>query len=173
MKMWAILGGVLILCVLFAVVRRLPRGQEAISPGEETQQDESAQAGNPGKSDPVENPGSPVSPAPAEAVLKVFNDFQDCLKNERYEQAWELTTQYFKDKAVRGGGGVEKFKEIVVSQGLAAVTAHPEPVSYMDHKGQTGQLALRVTSPSFGDRKMYYLFIEEDGKWKFNTGYSP
>lgn len=172
MKMWMIIGGVLILCVLFALIRRPPRGQETITPSDETQQGRSAQAGNPGKLDPVEYASSAVSPAQAEAVLKTFSDFQDHLKNERYEQALELTTQYFKD-AELGNSSLEEFKEDVVKKGLAAVTAFPEPIRVMDHKGQTGQLALRVTSPSFGDNILYYLFVEEDGMWKFNTGHAP
>jgi len=122
--------------------------------------------GLPNEPRPADSPGSAVPPAQVQAVTKVFREFQNCLKDEKYEQAWELTTQYFRNEVVRGG--FEEFKEIIVSRDLAEVNMHPEPVGSIE-----GMVALRVTGPSFGDRNMYYLFIEEDGKWRFNTGHSP
>jgi len=119
-------------------------------------------------------PGSTVPPAQAEAVIRAFEEYQACLKDEKYAQAWALTTQYMKDVAMRGGGGVEKFKEMVVRLDMAAVTAPSASVNCMDFLEGCGvQVALRVTGGWAGDRETYYCFVEENGQWKLNKAYDP
>ena len=164
MKKWTIIVAILLCCVLFALVKfSKPQGQNETNQAENTPIEVQADAGDANNAPLAENPGSAVPTAQVEAVIKDWKKFQSCLKDEDYEQAWELTTEHFKTEAVHGG--FEGFKEVVVQMGMATVTIHPESATYID-----GEVALRVTGPSLEGRDMYFLFVEEDGQWKLKTG---
>jgi hypothetical protein len=122
--------------------------------------------GNAGKDPLKQNSGSAVPPAIVEAVIKEFEKFQSCLKDEDYQQAWELTTEHFKNEAVHGG--FEGFKSTCIQMGMATVTLYPESATYID-----GMVALRVTGPLFGGKDLYFSFVEEDGQWKLFEGHNP
>jgi hypothetical protein len=163
MKKWTIIAAILICCVLYALVKfSKPRGQNETNQSVNIPIEEQADSGDPNKAPLVEDPDAAVPPAVVEAVIKDWKKFQSCLKDEDYEQAWELTSEHFRSSVV---GSLEEFKETAVEIGLATVTIHPESGIYID-----GDVALRITGPSLGGREMYFLFVEEDGQWKLLTG---
>ncbi len=164
MKKWTIIVAILLCCVLFALVKfSKPQGQNVTNQTENTPIEAQADAGDPNKAPLAESPGSAVPPTVVEAVIKDWKKFQSCLKDEDYEQAWELTSEHFKSVAVHGG--FEGFKEAVVQMGMATLTIHPESACYIE-----GEVALRITGPLLGGRVMYFMFIEEDGQWKLLEG---
>jgi hypothetical protein len=106
-----------------------------------------------------------VSAVPAvqvEAVTKSLKEFQSCLKEGKYEQAWELTSEYFKQNVCNGS--LEKFKEVCDMIGLATVTVHPESAVI-----NNDQVGLLITGPSLKE-DLYLFFIEEDGQWRLYIG---
>jgi len=169
MKKWIIIVAILICCGLYVLVKfSKPQGQNETNQAENTSIEVQADAGNANEAQLAESPGSAVPPPPppqfeaVEDVAKAFTEFQSCLKDGKYEQAWELTSGYFKQRACNGS--FEKFKEVCDRMGLATATVHPESNVVMDDG-----VGLLVTSPSFED-DLYFFFIEEDGQWKLNIG---
>ena len=166
MKKWTIIVAILICCCLYALVKfSKPQGQNETNQAENTPIEGQADAGNTDKAPLAEGPGSAVPPTVVEAVTKAFKEFQSCFKDEDYKQAWESTSEYFRSSVVKS---FEEFKEAAVRMEMATVTIHPESACYIDD-----EVALRITGPSLGGREMYFLFVEEDGQWKFNTGHTP
>lgn len=166
MNKWTIIVAILICCCLYALVKfSKPQGQNETDQAADTPIEAQADAGDPNKAPLVESPGSAVPPTQVEAVTKAFQEFQSCLKDEDYKQAWELTSEHFRSSVVKS---FEEFKEVCVQKEMATVTLHPESACYIDD-----EVALRITGPSLGGREMYFMFIEEDGQWKLLEGYSP
>lgn len=164
MKKWTIIVAILICCLLYALVKlSKPQGQNETDRAENLPAEVQANTEEPNNAPLVEGSDSAVPADQVEAVLKDWKKFQSCLKDEDYEQAWELTTEHFKTEAVHGG--FEGFKEAAVQMGMATLTIHPESACYIE-----GEVALRITGPSLGGREMYFLFVEEDGQWKLLTG---
>lgn len=163
MKKWMIIVAILICCVLYALVKfSKPQGQNETDQTENPPIEVQADVGEPNNAPSAESPGSAVPPTQVEAVTKAFREFQSRLKDGKYEQAWELTSEYFKQKGCNGS--FEKFKEVCDRIGLATATVHPQSGVVMDDR-----VGLLVTSPSFKD-DLYFFFIEEDGQWKLYIG---
>ncbi|NQT02516.1 MAG: hypothetical protein HQ580_10860, partial [Planctomycetes bacterium] len=96
MKKWIVIVVILICCGLYALVKfSKPQGQNATNQAEDTPIEAQADAGDPNKAPLVESPGSAVPPTVVEAVIKDWKEFQSCLKDEDYQQAWELTSEHF------------------------------------------------------------------------------
>ena len=163
MKKWMIIVAILICCVLYALVKfSKPQSQNETDQTENPPIEVQADVGEPNNAPSAESSSSAVPPTQVEAVTKALTEFQSCLKDGKYEQAWELTSEYFKQRGCNGS--FEKFKEVCDGIGLATATVHPESSVVMDDG-----VGLLVTSPSFED-DLYFFFIEEDGQWKLNIG---
>ncbi len=153
---------ILICCVLYALVKfSKPQGQNETDQTENPPIEVQADVGEPNNAPSAESPGSAVPPTQVEAVTKALTEFQSRLKDGKYEQAWELTSEYFKQKGCKGS--FEKFKEVCDRMGLATATVHPESGVVMDDR-----VGLLVTDLSMED--LYFFFIEEDGQWKLYIG---
>jgi hypothetical protein len=165
MKKWIVIVAILICCVLYTLVRfSKPQDRNETNQAENPPIEVQADTGDTNKAPLAESPGSTVPPTQVEAITKALREFQSCLKDGKDEQAWELTSQYFRSRVV--GGGFEKFKEKVTGEmsALATATVHPESAIVIDDR-----VGLLVTSPSFED-DLYLFFIEEDGQWKLDIG---
>ena len=165
MNKWIIIGAVLICCLLFALVKlSRPQGQNATNPAENTRTEERADAVETNNTSPAENSGPIVPPSQPhiDAAVKALTEFQNCLKDGKYEQAWELTTGHFRQNVCNGN--FEKFKEVCDQIKLATVTIHPESAVVIND-----QVGLLITGPSL-ESDLYLFFIEEDGKWRLYIG---
>jgi hypothetical protein len=163
MKKWVIIGAVLICCLLFALVKfSRPQGPKATNPAENTRIEERADAVETNNTSPAKNSGPTVPPAKVEAVAKTLTEFQSCLKNGKYEKAWELTSGHFRQNVC--DGNFDKFKEVCDQIKLATVTVHPESAVVIND-----QVGLLITGPSL-ESDLYLFFIEEDGKWRLYIG---
>jgi len=171
MKKFIVIAVILMCFLVYAIVKlsmseyqNKSQNQKAYKQAEETQSAKQINADNTDKATPEEDSGSavPATAAQVEAVTKALTEFQSCLKDGEYEQAWELTSEYFKQRACNGS--FEKFKEVCDRIGLATATVHLESSVVMDDG-----VGLLVTSPSFIE-DLYFLFVEEDGQWKLNIG---
>jgi len=111
--------------------------------------------------------GAVVSPR-IKAAAKVLRKFLDCIKDTDYEQAWNLTSTYFKDTVLKGKG-FEEFKEGAgkMADVWGTATVHPE----LSTESPNGNPAIRIMGPSI-NREMYFILIEEDGQWKILTGHN-
>ena len=162
MKKWMIIVAILICCVLYALVKfSKPQSQNETDQTENPPIEVQADVGEPNNAPSAESPGSAVPPTQVEAVTKALTEFQSCLKDGKYEQAWELTSEYFKQRGCKGS--FEKFKELCDRMGMATATIHPESAVATDDG-----VGLLVTDLSMED--LYFFFIEEDGQWKLNIG---
>jgi len=162
MKKWMIIVAILICCVLYALVKfSKPQSQNETDQTENPPIEVQADVGEPNNAPSAESPGSAVPQTQVEAVTKAFREFQSRLKDGKYEQAWELTSEYFKTEAV--DGGFEGFKEVCDRAGLATATVHPKSAVVID-----GRVGLLVTDLPLED--LYFFFIEEDGQWKLYRG---
>ncbi len=124
------------------------------TPAEETQSAKQINADNTDKATPEEGSGSAVPAVQVEAVTKVLSEFLSALKSEDYEQAWKLTSEFFKSKL-----SFEEFKKVPETVNL---TIHPESAINIE-----GRVGLLVTLPS-EEQGMYFLFNQEDGQWKLD-----
>jgi len=111
--------------------------------------------------------GAVVSPR-IEAAAKVLREFLNFVRDKDFEQAWNLTSEYFKDTALKGRG----FEEFKVGAGKMAVvygtaTVHPE----LSTESPDGNPAIRIMGPSI-NREMYFILVEEDGQWKILAGHN-
>ena len=168
MKKWIIIVAILICCILYALVKfSKPQGQNATDQAENTQIEGQADAGNTNKAPLAESPSPAVPPPPPqfeaiEDVAKAFTEFQSCLKDGKYEQAWNLTSGYFKQRACNGS--FEKFKEVCDQIELATATVHPKSAVVIGDR-----VGLLITGLSL-EEDLYLFFIEEDGQWKLYIG---
>jgi hypothetical protein len=165
MKKWIIIVAILICCVLYALVKfSKPQVQNKTNRAENAQIEERTDAGNTNNDPLAESTSSAVPPPPVkqfeaiEDVTKAFTEFQSCLKDENYEQAWNFTSEYFKQRACNGS--FEKFKEFCYQKELATATIHSKSAVVLG-----GRLGLLISSPSL-EKDLYLFFIEEDGHWK-------
>ena len=140
------------------------------TPAEETQSAKQINADNTDKATSGEDPNSDsarsvvqvdVPAAQVEAVIKAFSEFKSAIKSEDYEQAWKLTSEFFKSK-----GSFEDFKKDMPGERikLANAAIHPESATNIE-----GRVRLLVTSP---EDELYLSFIQEDGQWKLYGGRS-
>ena len=167
MKKWIIIVAILICCVLYALVKfSKPQGQNETSQAKNAQIEEQTDAANTNNTPLAESYGSAVPPPPPplsqfeaiEDVTKAFTEFQSCLKDGKYEQAWNLTSGYFKQRACNGS--FEKFKEVCNQKELATATIHPKSAVVFG-----GRLGLLISGPSL-EKDLYLFFIEEEEQWK-------
>ncbi|MHC4519005.1 MAG: hypothetical protein ACYTAS_10480 [Planctomycetota bacterium] len=166
MKKWIAIFAVLICCFVYAIVKlseseyqAMSQGPSPNTPAEETPSVKEIDADNMDEATPEKVLGSPATAAQAEAVAKVFSEFQNAIKSEDYEQAWELTSESFKSQ-----GSFEEFKQGIADKGDVLPTATSHPEAAIDIEGRVGLL---VTVPS-EEQGMYFFFIQEDGQWKWN-----
>lgn len=160
MKKWIIIVAILICCGVYVIVKfSKPQGQN--------ENNQAARTAGPGESGQVtsQNAATPTARpdnAQVEAVVGAFTEFQSCLKDQDYEQAWKLTSGNFRQIVCEGD--FEKFKEVCDRIGLATATVHPKSAVVID-----GRVGLLVTSPSFKE-DLYFFFVEEDGQWRLHIG---
>lgn len=125
------------------------------TPSEETQSAKQISADNTDKATTKEVSGSPIPADQVEAIVKVFGEFQSAIKSEDFEQAWKLTSEFFKSKV-----SFEEFKKIPPGLEDAAI----DPDSAINIAGCVGLL---VTIPPH-EEGIYLLFNQEDGQWKLH-----
>ncbi len=174
MKKWIAIAVILMCCLVYAIVKlsmseyqnvndtseekqstkQINAGNtDKATPAEETQSAKQINADNTDKATPEEGSGSAVPAVQVEAVTKVFGEFLSAIKSEDYEQAWKLTSEFFKSKL-----SFEEFKK--VEPETVNLTIHPESAINIE-----GRVGLLVTLPS-EEQGMYFLFNQEDGQWK-------
>jgi hypothetical protein len=127
------------------------------TPSEETRSAKQINTENTEKAKPEEDSGSavPATAAQVEAVTKALSEFISAIKSEDYEQAWVLTSGFFKSKL-----SFEEFKK--VEPETVNLTIHPEFAINIE-----GRVGLLVTLPS-EEEGLYFLFNQEDGQWKLD-----
>ena len=160
MKKFIVIAVILMCCLVYAIVKlsmsedqSMSENQNANSRAQETQSAKQINADNTDKATPEEGSGSAVPAVQVEAVTKVLSEFLSALKSEDYEQAWKLTSEFFKSKL-----SFEKFKKF--EPVTVNLTIHPESAINIE-----GRVGLLVTLPS-EEQGMYFLFNQEDGQWK-------
>jgi hypothetical protein len=133
-------------------------------PAQETQSAKQIDADKADTAASEKGSASAVPAAQVEAVTKALREFQSCLNDKKYEQAWALTTEYFKQRV--SDGSFEKFKENMAGEGAAIATAtvHPESATVIE-----GRVGLLISSPSL-EYNIYLCFVEDNGKWKLDIG---
>ena len=156
MKKWIAIAVILMCCLVYAIVKlSMSEDQNAYKQTKETQSAKQINAGNVDKATPKEDSGSAVPAVHVEAVTKVLSEFLSAIKSEDYEQAWKLTSEFFKSQ-----GSFEEFKKSAPE--LVNATIHPE--SAINIKGRVGLL---VTT---SEDDLYLSFIQEDRQWKLYGG---
>ena len=162
MKKFIVIAVILICCLVYAIVKlrisedqSMSENQNAYNRAQETQSAKQINADNTNKATPEEGSGSAVPAVQVEAVTKVLSEFLSAIKSEDYEQAWKLTSEFFKSQ-----GSFEEFKKSAPE--LVNATIHPE--SAINIKGRVGLL---VTT---SEDDLYLSFIQEDGQWKLYGG---
>lgn len=163
MKKFIVIAVILMCCLVYAIVKLsmsenqdMSQNQNAYNQAEETRSAKQIDADNTDKATPEEGSGSPVPAVQVEAVTKVFSEFLSALKSEDYEQAWMLTSEFFKREV-----SFEELKKGAPE--LENATIDPESAINI-----AGRVGLLVTSPSHEER-MYFLFNQEDGQWKLHS----
>jgi len=165
MKKWIVIVVVLICCVLYAMIKFSTSQNENVpDQAQETQIAKQIDADNVDTAASEKGSVSAVPAAQVEAVTKALTEFQNCLKDKKYEQAWDLTTAYFKQRVSEGS--FEKFRENMAGEGagIATATVHPESAAIIE-----GRVGLLISSPSL-KYNIYLCFIEDNGKWKLDIG---
>lgn len=165
MRKWIVIVVILICCGLYAMFKFGASQDENVP--DQAQETQVAKQIDADKADTAASEKGSVSAVPAaqvEAVTKALTEFQSCLKDKKYEQAWELTTEYFKQRV--SDGSFEKFKENMAGEGagIATATVHPESATVIE-----GRVGLLISSPSL-EYNIYLCFIEDNGKWKLDIG---
>lgn len=164
MKKWVVIVAILVCCGLYALVKfSISQSHNANNQAEEAQIKRLADVDKADRIPMAESAGSTVPATQAEAATKVFKEFQSCLMNEKYEQAWKLTSKSYKGGEYKD---FEAFKADMMGKGteVATLNVHPESAT------KSGELIrLLVTSTAQGI-ELYVYFIEEDGQWKFDHG---
>ena len=156
MKKWMIVAAILICCVLYALVKfSKPQGRNETNQVEESRIEVQADAGDANKAPLAESSGSTVPAEQVEAIVKVFGEFQSAMKSEDFENAWKLTSEFFKSRV-----SFEEFKK--VPPGLEDATVDPESAINI-----AGSVGLLVTIPPHKEG-IYLLFNQEDGQWKLH-----
>jgi hypothetical protein len=155
-KKWIIIVAILICCLLYVIVKlSMSEDQNAYKQTEETQSAKQINAENTEKAKPEEGSVSPVPADQVEAIVKVFGEFQSAMKSEDFENAWKLTSEFFKSKL-----SFEQFKK--VPPGLENAIIDPESAINI-----AGSVGLLVTIPPH-EEGIYLLFNQENGQWKLH-----
>jgi hypothetical protein len=165
MKKWIVIVVILICCGLYAMIKFSPSQNETVpDQAQDAQVEKQTDADKADTAASEKGSASAVPAAQVEAVTKALTEFQSCLKDKKYEQAWELTTDYFKQRV--SDGSFEKFKENMAGEGagIATATIHPESATIIE-----GRVGLLITGPSL-KYNIYVCFIEDNGKWKLDIG---
>jgi hypothetical protein len=131
---------------------------------EDPQSAKQIDAGNVDDATPAEDSESAVPAAQVEAIVRVYDEFRNALKDKEYEKAWECTSEYFRQR--ESDGILMNFKEKMDAQGaiFAKAIIHPETAFKMDDL-----VGFLYTGPSFPS-DLYLFFIQEDGQWKLYIG---
>ena len=157
MKKFIVIAVILICFGVYAMVKlSISQYQDANPQEKDIPSAKQTDADNTDRATPEEDSVSPASAVQVEAVTEVFSEFLSAIKSEDYEQAWNLTSEYFKSDV-----SFEEFKKGAPK--LVNATILPE--SAIDIAGRVGLL---VTIPS-EEQGMYFLFNQEDGQWKFHS----
>jgi len=165
MKKCIIVVAILICCGLYVMVKfSMSQNQNVSNQTEETPNTEQINAGNTDKATPEEGSEPAVPADQVEAIVKVYKEFQNALKNKDYEKAWKYTSDYFRQR--ESGGMLMNFKEKMDAQGaiFAKAIIHPETAFKMDDL-----IGFLYTGPSFTS-DLYLFFTQEDGQWKLYIG---
>lgn len=157
MKKFIVIVVILMCCGVYAMVKlSISQYQDANPQEKETQSAKQIDAENTDKSTPEEDSVSPASAVQVEAVTKIFSEFLSAIKSEDYEQAWMLTSEFFKREV-----SFEEFKKGAPK--LVDPTMDPESAINI-----AGRVGLLMTIPS-EEQAMYFFFVQEDGQWKFHS----
>lgn len=164
MKKWIVIAAILICSGLYVMVKfSKPQGQNASNQVEEAHIEGPADVGNNDRVPLAESSSSAVSATQVEAAAEVFGEFQSCLKDQKYEQAWKLTSKFFQSAEY---GDFESFKAAMSSDGAAVATLNLHP----DSAVKSGELLRFLVTSNDQSVELYVYFIEEDGQWKFHHG---
>ncbi len=156
MKKFIVIAVILMCCGVYAMVKlSISQSQNANDQEKETQSAKQTDAANTDKAAPEEDSVSPASAVQVEAVTEVFSEFLSAIKSEDYEQAWNLTSEYFKSDV-----SFEEFKKGAPK--LVNATILPESAINIE-----GRVGLLITT---SEDDLYLFFIQEDGQWKLNGG---
>jgi Ca2+/Na+ antiporter len=165
MKKWMIIVAILICCVLYALVKFCkPQSQNETDQTENPPIEVQADVGEPNNAPSAEDSDSAVPAAQVEAIVKVYNEFQNALKNKDYEKAWKCTSKYFRQR--ESGGNFENFRDKMIAKEtiFAQAIIHPDTAFNMDDL-----VGFLYTGPYFKE-DLYLFFIQEDGQWKLYIG---
>ncbi len=157
MKKIIVIAVILMCCGVYAMVKlSISQYQDANPQEKEIPSAKQTDAENTDRAAPEEDSVSPASAVQVEAVTEVLSEFLSAIKSEDYEQAWMLTSEFFKREV-----SFEEFKKGAPK----LVNATVDPESAIDIAGRVGLL---MTIPS-EEQGMYFLFNQEDGQWKFHS----
>ena len=173
MKKWLIVVAILICLGLYAIVKfSMSQDQDISNQVEQSQTSEqisnSSNAGNADKPAPAEDSEPAVPADQVEAIVKVYNEFKDALKNKNYEKAWEHTSKYFKQRD--SGGNFEQFRDNMIAKEsiFAQAIIHPD-TAFKTALNNEDVVGFLYTGPSF-NVDLYLFFIQEDDQWKLYIG---
>jgi prepilin-type processing-associated H-X9-DG protein len=106
-------------------------------------------------------PAGPVSQAEKDAVIKAFTEFQNSIKGQDYQAAWNLGSEHWRSmfgndiERLKGQMGSEEAKRLFLS-------LHPESVT---------RLGTWLTLDAQGEYELMKLhFVQEGGQWKIYEG---
>ena len=106
-------------------------------------------------------PAGPVSQAEKDAVIKAFVEFQNSIKGQDYQAAWNLGSEHW---CSMFGNDIGRFKEQVGSKEASGLflSLHPESVT---------RLGTWLTLDAQGEYELMKLhFVREGGQWKIYEG---
>lgn len=112
-------------------------------------------------SDEARKGAEPVSQAEKDTVTKAFADFQEAIKGQNYQAAWDLSSEHFHSMF---GGDIERFKGQMSSEGAKQLFLALQP-------GSVTRLGTWLTLDTAGEYEaMRIHFIQQDGRWKLYQG---
>jgi beta-lactamase regulating signal transducer with metallopeptidase domain/tetratricopeptide (TPR) repeat protein len=114
----------------------------------------------------VQTQSKPASKDQIEAVRKAFEELKSCLKDEKYEVAWELLTKHIRSSQYQDDFG--KFKELLSADNTVRnifLNLRPGSVT------KNGEFLTLNAEDGVQTWKIHY--IEEDGQWKINDAQEP
>jgi len=106
-------------------------------------------------------PASPVSQTEKDAVIKVFTEFQNSIKGQDHQAAWNLMSDYLRSKY---GNDIGNFKGQMASEEARGLFTALRPESVT-------RLGTWLTLDAQGEYEMMKLhFVQEGGQWKIYEG---
>ena len=118
----------------------------------------------------------PALKSESEAVIQTFRQIQNLIKDEKYEQAWQLFTKDYQDAEFQLGG-LENFKRIMNASRPIDSAFWWEKDGFLNLQPRTvverdGVFTLKATCE---DQSWTVDFVQENGEWKMDwlAGYRP